>query len=134
MELAQKMPAFGRADTHGDEVILSRTMAGLDADWRQSGFLDLVIRVGRRRYFEARGASWLSNLRLGERSFLAEIRDPKVTFQSLKHIYDVRSRIVHGGAKVSAQKRQLAEVEARDLAREIVRYGLSVAGGPTRNS
>lgn len=123
MELAQKMPAFGRADTGGDEVILSRTMAGLGADWRQSGFLDFVIALegsllrGTRSelayQFALRGAL-----------FLAEIRDPKVTYRSLKNIYDVRSRIVHGGAKVSAQKRRLAEVEVRDLAREIVRKGI----------
>ncbi len=123
MALATLMPAFGRSDNGGDEVILSRTMAGLGAHWQQSGFLDFVIALegallrGTRSelayQFALRGAL-----------FLHEERDPKQTYQSLRNIYDVRSRIVHGGTKVSAEKRQLADKEVRELARAIVLKGV----------
>ena len=122
-DLADRMPPFGRADLGGEEVIMSRSMAGLGANWHQSGFLGLVIAL------EAallRGAQAELSYRFALHGalFLADERDARKTFDALRNVYEVRSKVVHGVSKLRDEKRRRAEQDVVDLTRATLLKGI----------
>ena len=51
--------------------------------------------------------------------FLRDERDPVVTFDQLKNIYDVRSGLVHG-SKVDVKKRERATTDVLDIVKAVI--------------
>ena len=102
-DLADRMPPFGRADL--------------------GGFLDLVIAL------EAallRGAQAELSYRFALHGalFLADERDARKTFDALRNVYEVRSKVVHGVSKLRDEKRRRAEQDVVDLTRATLLKGI----------
>jgi hypothetical protein len=119
VDLAYKTPEFGGAEGSGREIVLFRILRGLGMHWQESGFLDFAIAL--EAALLAGSSTELSyRFSLYGALFLRDEREPQDTFDRLKNVYDVRSRLVHG-SKVNKAHRQAADTDAADLARAIVR-------------
>jgi hypothetical protein len=117
VDLAHKIPSFGGTEAGGREIVLSRTLRGCGAT--ESGFLDFAIAL------EASllgGATTELSYRfsLYGALFLKEERDVHETFEKLKNIYSVRSKLVHG-TSVASEARRRAEGDAADLAKAVAK-------------
>jgi hypothetical protein len=94
-------------------------LKGCGKHWQESAFLDFVI---------ALEAALLDNNKaeLGYRFslygaiFLGEQRNPDQTFNKLKSIYELRSRLVHGSA-IKPDDLRVATENAKELAMAIIR-------------
>ncbi len=119
VDLAYKIPEFGAGEGSSREIVLFRVLRGCGMHWKESGFLDFAI---------ALEAALLNNsttelsyrFSLYGALFLRDSRDPKQTYDQLKNIYSVRSRLVHG-SRVNQVHHQAAEKDARELALAVVR-------------
>lgn len=129
VDLAYKMPDFGPGEASNREVALYRALRGLGMHWAESGFLDYVIAL------EAAllpGVSTELSYRfaLYGALFLKDERNPVVTFDQLKNIYDVRSGLVHG-SKVDFKKRERATMDVPDIVKAVI-YKAVAQGWPDR--
>lgn len=119
VDLAYKIPKFGGAEESSREIVLSRVLRGCGMRWGESGFLDFAIALE-----AALLGSPTTELRykfsLYGALFLEDQFDPRHTFERLKKIYDVRSKLVHGG-RVKPQDLQVATQHAIELAKAVTR-------------
>lgn len=117
VDLAYRMPDFSGIEGSAREVALYRILRGCAAS--DSGFLDYAIGL------EAALVGGVTTelayrFSLNGAIFLSDERDPKVTFESLRNIYAVRSKLVHG-APIKPAARATAEADAADLARAVAK-------------
>lgn len=118
VDLAYKIPEFTASEGSGREIVLYRALRGFGMHWQESGFLDHAI---------ALEAALLKNttsevayrFSLYGAVFLRDRRDPRDTFDRLRNIYDLRSRLVHG-SRMNTAHRKTAESDARELLRAVV--------------
>lgn len=128
VDLAHKMPAFGPEERDSREIALDRVLRGSGV--RNGGFLDFAIALEAALLREA-DTELSYRFALYGALFLADERDPIPTFEQLRHIYKVRSRIVHG-ASVKSEDRQLAEQKAAELAKAVMKRAIE-SGWPKRS-
>lgn len=122
VDLAYKMPGFARNESSPREIALDRVLKGCGATNDASGFLDFVI---------ALEAALLDGVEteLSYRSslygalFLRGALPPEETFQNLRNIYRVRSKIVHG-SPISGPKREAAIKDAAELSKMVIRLAV----------
>lgn len=130
VDLAHQIPKFGEAEGSGRDVVLFRVLRGCGMQWQESGFLDFAIAL------EAALLGGIENelahrFRLYGALYLGQERDPLGTFNKLRNIYNVRSKLVHGG-RVKADDRAAAEHDAADLAKTVTRKAV-LDGWPDRS-
>ncbi len=118
VNLAYRIPAFSGTEGSGKEIVFSRILRGCGVHWRESGFLDFAIAL------EAALLGGIQNelayrFRLYGALFLREQFDASETFSQLKNIYEVRSKLVHGGT-ISDSDRSNANNNAPRLATAVV--------------
>jgi hypothetical protein len=124
VDLAHSIPDFGSGEGSPREVALYRVLRGFGA--RESGFLEFAIGLE---------AALLSGVptELSYRFclygslFLRDERDPTSTFDQLKQIYNVRSKLVHG-SRIKPAERHAAEKTAEDLAKAVSARQSDTAG------
>jgi hypothetical protein len=119
VDLAYVTPSFGTAEDGAQQIALSRTLRGCGVGTFESGFLDFAIAL------EAAligGAQQELSYRfcLYGAIFLRDELPAKETFRRLKNIYEVRSKLVHGGA-VKQSKISEANADAPVLAKAVIR-------------
>jgi hypothetical protein len=131
VDLGYNIPAFGRGESSRREIVLSRVFQGFGAQSLEAGFLDFAI---------ALEASLLGGSKtelaykfgLYGALFLRNELVPSETFQRFKHVYRVRSKLVHG-TRVSSEDRATANKDAKELARAVVLRAMET-GWPDRKA
>ena len=118
VDFAYENPDFAESESNHQEIALHRTLRACMTT-QQAGFLDFAT---------ALGAALLSGIRdelayrfcLYGSLFLGGERDPHESFEKLKNIYDVRSKVVHG-SPIKEKERTAANIAAADLACAVIR-------------
>jgi hypothetical protein len=128
VDLAHQIPRFG-AEGSGRDIVLFRVLRGCGRHWQESGFLDFAIALEAALLGGVK-AELAYRFSLYGALYLRDERDPGETFRKLRNIYEVRSRLVHGG-RVKADDRAAAERDAADLAKAVTRKAVQV-GWPDR--
>lgn len=118
INLAFEIPSFGGAEGSGKEIVLFRVLRGFGMSGQESGLLDFAIAL------EAALLSGTTDelsfrFALYGALFLRDLRDPRTTYDQLRNIYRVRSKLVHG-TRVNATHRAAAETDAAELSRSVV--------------
>lgn len=117
VDLAYKMPDFSGREASGHEVVLYRVLRALGARPTDSAFLDLVIAL--EAALLAGAATELSyKFSLYGALYLREEYQPPATFNRLKNIYRVRSKLVHEG-RTTPDTSQKATRDASELAKAV---------------
>jgi len=122
VDLAYKMPDFGPGEASSHEIALYRALRGLGIHYLESGLLDLVIAL-EAALLQDFEQELSYRFALYGALFLQEERNPTETFNQLKNIYLIRSRLVHGGkidAKKDAKKREQAIQDAPEIVKAVV--------------
>ena len=117
VDLAYKIPNFGGAEGSGKEIVLYRVLRGCGA--QDSGFLDFAIAL-EAALLGGATSELAYRFSLYGALFLQQERDPNETFEKLRNIYSVRSKLVHG-TRVKPESRRTAEIDAGELAKAITR-------------
>jgi hypothetical protein len=117
VDLAYKVPDFSGLEGSGKEIVLYRVLRGCGA--QDSGFLDFAIALEAALLGGAK-TELAYRFSLYGALFLHAERNPAETFEKLKTIYDVRSRLVHG-SRIKPEVRQAAEKDVADLAKLITK-------------
>jgi hypothetical protein len=125
VNLAHRMPHFDSTERNGKAIALYRTLRGCGTP--ESAFLDFAIALDS-ALLSGIDTELAYRFRLYGALFLMDQRDPKETFQKLANIYKVRSTLVHG-SPVQSEDRQVAQQDASELARAVVKKAI-VRGWP----
>jgi hypothetical protein len=122
VDLAYKMPDFSGREASGREIVLYRVLRALGTRPSDSAFLDLVIALETALLTEA--TTELSyKFSLYGALYLRDEYDPRETFNRLKNIYRVRSKLVHEG-RITPDASQKANRDASELARVVTRKAI----------
>lgn len=118
-DLAYRIPQFSEVESKSREVALFRALRGFGAHRQESAFLDFTIAL------EAVLLCGITTelayrFRLYGALFLADSLDAQETFKRLKNIYEVRSKLVHGGS-IKRENLMAAQVDVVPLARAVIR-------------
>jgi hypothetical protein len=124
VDLAHKMPDFGTAESSGREVVLYRVFRGCGLRWLDSGFLDFTIAL-EAALLQKPTTELAYKFSLYGALFLREELDPKETFERLRKIYTVRSKLVHGSS-IPRQMRSDANRDAAELAIAVTRKSIEL--------
>jgi hypothetical protein len=113
VDLAHKIPEFGPEEASNHEVALYRTLRGLGVHWQESGFLDFAIAL-EAALLQGPQTELAYKFALYGALFLRDERPTEQTFEQLRNVYDVRSKLVHG-SPIKAERRAQAMVDAADI-------------------
>lgn len=122
VDRAYKMPDFGGAESSGREVVLDRVLRACGLRWLDSSFLDFAIAL-EAALLQKPTTELSYKFSLYGALFLRQELDPQETFRRLRNVYDVRSKLVHGGA-ILPQKRNDANRDAGELAIAVARKAI----------
>lgn len=122
VDLAYKIPDFGGAESSGREVVLDRVLRACGLRWLDSSFLDFAIAL-EAALLQKPTTELSYKFSLYGALFLREKLDPPDTFRRLRNVYNVRSKLVHGGA-ISPQMRNDANRDAAELAIAVTRKAI----------
>jgi hypothetical protein len=125
VNLAYSMPRFDNTESNGKAIALYRTLRGCGTP--ESAFLDFAIALDS-ALLSGIDTELAYRFRLYGGLFLMDERDPAETFRKLGNIYKVRSTLVHG-SPVKSEDRQVAQQDASELARAVVKKAI-VEGWP----
>jgi hypothetical protein len=125
IDLAHEMPNFGSTEASGREIVLSRVLRGCGT--AESGFLDFAIAL-EAALLGGANTELAYRFSLYGALFLKGEHDVRETFDKLKNVYAVRSKLVHG-ARVAPEARHAAEHDAAELAKAVARKAV-VEGWP----
>ncbi|HUW78882.1 MAG TPA: hypothetical protein VMV52_09080 [Candidatus Nanopelagicaceae bacterium] len=123
VDLALKIPDFGELESDPKGVALFRLLRACGLSGKESPFLDFVIALEAALLQGADGELAFKFALYGS-LFLREERDPQDTFNKLKLIYRVRSKLVHGG-KISHSDREIANQNVAELAKAVIRRAVT---------
>ena len=128
---AHKIPEFSPAESNRIEIVLHRLLHGCGAPQGESGLLDFCIALESALLGDIRNRTELSyRFALYGALFLRDNLDPARTFDRLRNIYGVRSKLVHGSSIKPTERRE-AEIDAKQLAIAVVRNAVE-AGWPSQ--
>lgn len=120
VDLAYKIPNFGGEEGSGKEIALFRTLRGCGS--QDSALLDFAIAL-EAALLGGATTELAYRFSLYGALFLQEERDTNETFDKLKNVYDVRSKLVHG-SRIKREARTAAEQDARELARAVIKRAI----------
>jgi hypothetical protein len=129
VNLAYKTPDFGPEESSSKEIVLYRVLRG--RGMQAGSFLDFAIAL-EAALLQGVETELAYRFSLYGALFLSDRRDAQATFQQLRRIYKVRSKLVHG-APVSAVVRHGAEAEASDLATTVAKKAIEEAWPNTKS-
>jgi hypothetical protein len=118
VDLAFAMPPLSGEENDRKEIALLRALRGLGDSHVDSAFLDIAIAL-EAALLGSSQTELAYKFRLYGALFLRHDQSPEDTFEALKQIYEVRSKLVHG-ARVHREERMAASQMARDMAKAIV--------------
>jgi Apea-like HEPN len=119
VDLAYKMPPFGDDSDKTRAIALSRALRGFGVRRKESAFLDFAIAL-EAVLLSGATTELAYRFRLYGALFLADTLDSKETFKRLQNIYEVRSRLVHGGS-ITREQLATAQTDIVPLARAVIR-------------
>lgn len=128
VDLAYKIPEFTDAEVSREEIVLNRVFLGCCASRPDAGFLDFATAL-EAALLGGENTELAYRFSLYGALFLADRREPDVTFEQLKTIYKVRSNLVHG-TPVKSELRTEASKYAADLACAVARKAVE-SGWPS---
>ena len=114
------MPDFSGIEGSGREVALYRVLRGCGS--QDSGFLDYAIAL-EAALLGGATTELAFRFSLNGAIYLRDERDATETFEKLKNVYDVRSKLVHGD-RINPDKRIAAERDAAELARRVAKRAI----------
>lgn len=123
VDLAISIPRFGGHEGSAEEIVLFRALRGLGRAQTESAFLDLAIALEAALLRGSR-TELAYKFRLYGALFLESEMPSEWTFRALKRIYDVRSKLVHGGS-VSEEDRIAATRDANQILKMTIVKALS---------
>lgn len=122
VELAYKIPPFGLSEDSAERIALSRLLRACGAQNEQDGFLDFAIAL-EAALLRGLETELTYRFRLYGAMFLREDFPPRETFDRLKNIYEVRSKLVHGDV-IKPSKLVAARADAPALAKAVMRLAI----------
>lgn len=129
VDLAYRIPKFGREEGNHREVALDRVFRGCGVGNAESGLLDFAIAL-EAALLDGAQQELAYKFRLYGALYLRHVRPPEQSFKDFKLIYSARSRLAHGGALPEGERRA-AEAAAKELAKLVllnaVQHGWPVA-------
>lgn len=129
VDLACRIPKFGREEGNHREVALDRVFRGCGVGIGESGLLDFAIALEAALLAGAQ-QELAYKFRLYGALYLRHVRPPEQSFKDFKLVYSARSRLAHGGALPEGERRA-AEAVAEELAKLVllnaVQHGWPVA-------
>jgi hypothetical protein len=117
VDLAYKMPDFSGTETTRREIVLFRVLRACGARAYDSTFLDLVIAL-EAALLAGTTIELSYKFSLYGALFLRNDFAPRETFERLKNIYEVRSKLVHGG-RLKHEANFRANQDAPELAKAV---------------
>ncbi len=122
VDLAHQTPEFGASESSREEVILHRLLRACGADSRNEAFLDFAICL-EAALLRVERDELAYRFRLYGSLFLSDRRQPQETFEKLRGIYRIRSKLVHGSV-VPPDQLRVAQTDAHELAIAVVRKSI----------
>jgi Apea-like HEPN len=124
VDLAHKIPSFSGNESKTREIALFRTLRAFGTRRQESAFLDFTIAL-EAALLSGTTTELAYRFRLYGALFLADTFDPQETFKRLKNIYEIRSKLVHGGS-IKRENLVAAQTDVVPLARAVIRKSVEL--------
>lgn len=123
VEFALRTPEFAGDESSRESIVLHRTLVGGGAQSSEAGFLDFMIAL-EGALLAGVQVELSFRFALYGALFLRDDRDPIETYAALRHMYKVRSRLVHG-TPTRKTDRATASKDAEELAYAVVKKAVT---------